>query len=323
MSAEEVRLAAKPVVRALFVTAFFLAVFLSAFHAPRPHDAPVALAGPPAEVARARALLDRALPGRLDLRSAADAGAAHAAVRGRDAYAAVVLSGTRADVLYAGANGPVAAGFFRTAVPGVLARSGLTPRPQDVAPAAAADVSGLSLFYVAFGTVLGAFIFSVISVTATERALTARAHLLACVAFAAGTAVLVPGVVAAVGVLDGGDLPGLALVVGLLALGTALASVLMLKLSRSLGTLVPSLVLLTLGNASGGTVPPAFLPPWLSWLAPLLPGGVALSGLRGLVSFDGAGYGRALVVLAVWVLVPLLALARLDHAGPFGRPASA
>lgn len=322
-SSDELRLAAKPVVTGLFVASFFIAIFLTAFHRPEPHGMPVRVAGPPAEVARVRTVLDRALPGALDLQDAADADSARQAIEDRHVYGAIVLGRPGATVPFAGANGPVAAAFFRVRLTAVLARAGVRARPVDVVPLPARDTSGLSLFYLAFGSVLGSFIFSVVAMAATERALGVRTHVLATVAFAVRLAVVVPALAAGIGAIPGGDVPGVAAIVLLLAGGTSLAAVFLLKVSRALGTLVPSLLLLTLGNASGGAVPPAFLPAWLGWLSPVLPGGIALSGLRGLVYFDGAGLARALVVLVAWVVLAAGGLVWLDRRGRPAAPGAA
>src|SRR5919206_694273 len=91
-------------VGAFLVGFLFAALYLTAFHSPRPHDLPVAVAAPPPVVSQMRAAVDRRAPGALDLRPVQDEGAAIAAVRRRDVDGAIVLApGRQPELLVASA----------------------------------------------------------------------------------------------------------------------------------------------------------------------------------------------------------------------------
>jgi hypothetical protein len=58
---------------------------------------------------------------------------------------------------------------------------------------------------------------------------------------------------------------------------------------------------------AGGAYPAPLLPPFWATIGPWLPPGAATHAVRGIVYFDGAGAGRALLVLGAYALVGLLA----------------
>ncbi|MFC3577480.1 hypothetical protein ACFOZ0_30270 [Streptomyces yaanensis] len=96
-----------PVAIVLAIGAIFVTVFLSAFHAPKPHDLPVAVVGTTAQVERIDEGLERGLPGGFEVKRYADGSSARRAVEDRKVYAAYLVGeGKSSELLYAGANGP-------------------------------------------------------------------------------------------------------------------------------------------------------------------------------------------------------------------------
>jgi hypothetical protein len=70
------------------------------------------------------------------------------------------------------------------------------------------------------------------------------------------------------------------------------------------GTLIVIVVFVIFGApAAGGTVPRPFLPSFWGTIGPFLPPGAGTTAVRNTIYFDGNGIGRALIVLAVYLLV--------------------
>jgi ABC-type multidrug transport system permease subunit len=104
-----------------------------------------------------------------------------------------------------------------------------------------------------------------------------------------------------------------AAIVGLLAMATAAAAGVLLRICGPLGMPVASVVLLIFGNAtSGGILPPAFLPPWLSPLSHVMPPAAAVRALRTAGYFHSAHVTSAVLVLIAWTLGCLVIQFALD-----------
>ena len=308
-----------PVVQGWVIGMVFVSSYLAAFHAPVPRRATVDVtpgAGPAAVVDSAQ----REHPGWWRFRPVPSAGAAESDITHGRAFAAVV-AGAPPRVLYAGANGPSAtAAVTRALVP---APAGGQVALQDLVPLTAGDASGLSLFYLTFGSVLAGYLFAIASVTLGPD-LSATAHWTSSVVLAAtlgiGVALLAGPVI---GVISATNTAAVAVVLFLLLTGVAATTAMLLTLSRLLGTVIGTIVLLTLGTVSGGVLPGAMLPAWAATLRPLLPNGLALDAIRGIQYFHGAQVATGLIGLVAWALLPLAAIQgylRLARTSPAKAP---
>ncbi|WP_409329060.1 hypothetical protein [Trujillonella humicola] len=185
----------------------------------------------------------------------------------------------------------------------------------DVAPLAAGDQRGRAVDHTAFGVVLGGFLFGITSYQVAPK-LRLRLRLVSALLFAAVAGVV--GATLSVTVFD--TLPAgwwtVAGLVALLALACGAAAALALRLLGAAGTFVATAGLLTVGAAtSTGSYPAEYLPGTLEPLAHLLPPGVAVGALRGAAYLSGDGVGTAVVVLALWSVVPFAVIGALDAAG--------
>lgn len=299
---QHLRPALIPLVVGLLIGSIFAAVYLAAFHDPKPHDLPVGV------VASAQVV------GQVNKASAANEDAfdvttydtreqAQAAVADHDVYGALVVAADGVELIVAGGNGPSVTQALQGAFTPVAAATNTELTVTDVQPLAAGDSRGLSIFYAAFGIVLGAFLFG-LSTMGIGRQLP---HL-----WRAGSAVafsLLAGLVVAwlVGpAFDALPAPYLlaAAIIALLGLAIAASTAALLQAFGSAGTFVASIVLLTLGNAtSTGILPAQFLPGWLEPLTHILPVGVAVEALRGAAYFDNDGVGTAFAVLIPWIVI--------------------
>ncbi|MGY1649863.1 hypothetical protein [Geodermatophilus sp. SYSU D01119] len=301
-----------PAVVAVAIGLLLVVVYLAAFPAAEPHGLPVGVTGPADVVADVRAGVEGSRPGALALTGLPDAAVAERAVTSGDVVAALVLDGPPR-LLVAGAHGqPVTQDLTGILGPVVAERAGGQPAVTDLAPLAEGDRRGRAIDHTAFGVVLGGFLFGITSYQAAPK-LRLRLRLLSAVLFAVAAGLL--GALLSVtlsGALPAGFWP-VAGIVALLALACGSAAALALRLLGGAGTFVATAVLLTLGAAtSTGSFPAQYLPGWLEPLASVLPPGVAVRALRGLAYLGGDGAGRAVWVLGLWCVVPLVMVAAAD-----------
>ena len=303
-----------PAAVAVAIGTLLVVVYLAAFPSAAPHDLPVGIAGPPADVEAVRQAVERERPGELALVGVPDARAAERAVASGELYGALVLDPAGPQLLVAGAHGQAVTQDLTAALgPAVAERAGgAQPALTDVAPLAAGDRRGRAIDHTAFGVVLGGFLFGITSYQVAPKQ-RLRLRVLSALLFAGAAGLL--GALLSVtltATLPAGFWP-VAGVVALLALASGAASALALRLLGGVGTFVATAVLLTVGAAtSTGSFPAEYLPGWLEPLASVLPPGVAVRALRGLAYLDGDGVGRAVWVLGLWCVVPLLLIALAD-----------
>ncbi|GHG53862.1 ABC transporter permease [Streptomyces griseocarneus] len=294
-----------PVAVVLAIGTIFVSVYLAAFHAPRPHDLPVAVVGTQQEAQRIEEGLESALPGGFDVRPYAGESAAREAVEHRRVYAAY-LTGRGHDapkLLFAGANGPSVTGTLTGAFGPVAGASGHRLAQEDVLPASAGDTRGLSIFYAAFGLVLAGYLFGMMTYQAAP-ALRLRQRMASLALFGVLGGVIIALLAGSTGF---GALPGsfvgIAGITALMAMAAGGATMVFIKWTGSAGAGLASVVLLTLGNAtSGGVMPAPYLPGWLHPLSDVLPVSAGVRAIQGLAYFHHDGLGRGIAVLAAWII---------------------
>ncbi|MEV7734631.1 ABC transporter permease [Streptomyces sp. NPDC088921] len=309
-----------PVVIVLAIGSIFVSVFLAAFHAPRPHDLPVAVVGTTQRLEQINEGLGRGLPGGFEVKRYLDESAARHALQDRKVYAAYVTdSGRSAELLYAGANGPSVTSTVTGAFTGVAKASGDRLTVQDVVPASAGDTRGMSVFYAGFGVVLAGFLFGLMTYQMAPR-LEYRWRLVSLAAFSVLAGVIVAAMAGSLGfsALPGPFL-GIAGVIALMAAAVGSATMTFMRLFGRAGMSLAAVVLLTFGNStSGGTLPTAYLPGWLHPLSEILPVGVGVRAVQGLSHFNNDGVGVGVGVLAAWILVAAAVLYWRDARGARG-----
>ena len=201
----------------------FTALYVTAFHAPRPKGLDVGFVGTSAQAARAQGALDAVARGGFDVRRYADESDARAALLDTDVRGVLVAGAARDRVLVAQALGAAPTQTVTRALVGVAARTGAPAVVQDLRPLPAGDRRGLSPLFTVIGTLIPSLVFGVL-LSVFGRRLAGRARWAAVAVYAA-----LAGLVAAfnVDVLVGaltGDFAGLALVCGLLALAVSAAA---------------------------------------------------------------------------------------------------
>lgn len=302
-----------PVATVLLIGLVFVSVYLSAFHQPRPHNLPLGVVGSAVQATQVADGLGANAPGSFAVTRYDDAAAAVSALRHRDIYGALDLTGGAPRLLYAGANGPSVESLLTTVFGAEAAAHHERLATVDVRPAAAGDSRCLSIFYTTFGLVLAGFLFGLTTYQAAPR-LSFDMRLVSLLLFGVlGGALTV--LIAGTGF---GALPGPftaeAGLVALVAISVGAVTMLIVRVAGRAGIAVGSITLLTFGNAtSGGVLPACFLPGWLRPLSYILPPGVGVRAIDGVAYFGTAGLAEGTAILAGWVIVPLLVIYLLDE----------
>jgi nucleotide-binding universal stress UspA family protein len=293
------------VVSAGFV-AIFVALTLSAFHRPTPHDLPVGIVGSTAVTRHVEAALDAAVPGAFRFRSYPSEASATTGIAQREVDGALIASGAnlRLLVTQAGGTGPDQA--LSGAFAAVAARSGRQLIVSDVVLPRVNDSQALSSWFVVLAVLIPSLAAGSASALAFRRAPRAWA-----VALPVAAAV-VSGLVAAA-ILDGiaglGHYAAIAGIIALFSLAVAAPTAVLARIRPPLVALAVLVFIVAGIPVSGGPANLAsFSPGFMRFFSPVLPLGVAASAIRNVVYFGGHATSPYLWTLAAWALVGVAGL---------------
>jgi hypothetical protein len=309
--------------------AIFLAIVLSGFHQPTPHQLPVGIVAAAPAAPAAQTLehgLDARLPGAFDLRPVADVARARADLRRGDIDGAVVVEPQRIDLLTAEAGGTAPTQAITGAVTALAAKAGTPMSVTDVVPPSRGDSQGLSSFFLLLCTLIPSLATGI-----------AAGHVLrhGRLVPRLGVLVAVAGIVglAAAGIADGiSDLGHYWAVAGIVSLFSLAISAPMAALGHikpHLGALCVLAFLVFGIPASGGPADlAAFGPGFLRSLTSGLPLGAGANAVRDTVYFHAAHTTGHVLVLAAYALTGvavlcLLAVVLRPQGGRPGRPRAA
>ena len=294
------------IVASTLFAAVFVALVLSAFHAPSPHGLPVGIVAPATVSTPVEQALNRAVPGGFDVRAYGGEAAARTAIAHDELDGALIAGPGRLRLLVAQAAGAAPAQALTSAMSAVAARSGLPLAVTDVVPPLAGDTMALSPFFVTLGVLIPSLAAGSASALVFRRSRPAWG-------VAAPVAVAVVLGAVAAGIADGlaglGSYPAIAGIIALFSLAVAAPTA---ALGRTWPPLMAAALLafLVLGiPVSGGPSGlAAFTPGFLRVLHPALPLGAAASAVRSAVYFDGYGTTGPLWTLAAWAVAGVTAL---------------
>ncbi|KNB54376.1 hypothetical protein [Streptomyces caatingaensis] len=288
-----------------------LVAMLTAFALPAinsgPHKVPIAVAGPGPAADRIADRIAEAKPGAFRITKVADADAARERIDDRDAYGAVVLGpkpGAKPEVYVATTAGPSVAATLRLLALSLdPAAAGAGAPVRDLHPPTSDDPNAVGLSAGALPLVLGGYLAAAAIVlllrSPAQRAVTALGFAL--LGGFSLTALLQYGF----GITDGNYF----LISLAVAFSTAATSVTIMGLHAVLGGRglgLGAAMMIFLGNPLSGLASgPEWLPSGWGTFGQFLPPGAGGTLLRSTAFFDGAGCGRALVVLACWLLAGL------------------
>jgi hypothetical protein len=285
-----------------------------------PRDLPIVVAGPAPVATAAADRLAAARPGGFDTTVLPDAAAADAALRDREAYAAIIVGPDGAALHLASAASPVVAQLM-TQQAQALGGGAQVP-VVDVVPTDPDDPRGAGLAAAFLPLLLTSIAAGVVLILLIASAWGRLAGLVtyAVLAGLAAAAILQYGY----GALPGsylGNAGVLALTAAAIAGGVAGLGAVLGRPGLALG----ALTIFVLGNPlSGLASAPELLPqPWGA-VGQLLPPGAGATLLRSVAFFDGAGGTAALWTLATWAIVglALVAVGRRGQLAGHARPAS-
>ncbi|WP_430331278.1 hypothetical protein [Rhodococcus sp. ACT016] len=300
-----------PVAIGSIIGTIFVVVFVALFHAPSPHDLPIAVVGSGQDSARIAQALDAAQPGGFAVETIADEQTAVDALEHREVYGVYLFDS--AELRLAGANGPTVKGLLTGVFTPVAAEAGDELTVIDAVPTALGDSIGLSTFYAGFGVVLAGFLFGQITYGMAPL-LPLRRRLLSIGLFSVLIGIVVALIAGNVG-FDAlpGNTAGLALVIALMAGAVATTTVTIIRLTGPAGPMISAVLLLILGNATGGgTLPVPFLPSWLQWASDVLPVGVGIQAIKGISYFHGNGLAAGIYVPLIWIAACVAVLVAKD-----------
>jgi hypothetical protein len=296
----------------------FIFSYIAAFHAPKPHQIPLAVVAP-APLSRTLVGQLNAIPTRPLLASAETSeGAAGARVRDGSITAALVVNGAgRNDrLLVASAGGVSAADAVEQVLEQAEAREHRSVAVTDLVPLQSGDGRGLSGFYLVIGWIVGGYLVSsLLAVARGSRPATLRRAIIRLLVVApyailsglGGALIVDQGLGALTGHFIALWWLGALLVYGAIAVTMAFQILL-----GVMGIGLAVLVFVVLGNPSaGGAYQPDLLPAFWRALSGALPNGAGTDTVRRIVYFGSDGISVHLIVLAAYaiggVLVTLLA----------------
>ena len=291
----------KPPAAAILVIPVVVALVLTVFAWPNsrlePRDLPVGVAGPaPAAEAIETRLSEQA--GAFDVERYADESTARQAIEDREVYGAFVVTPGGPKVLTGSAASPVVAQLLSHAA----AEQGAEVEDVVITPKAGGALGSSVLPMVLAGILTG-----VLAALGGSSAGTRAALVLAGSVLGGLSATLV--VHTWLGVVEGNWLVNAGvLTLTVLAIASAMAGLYALLGRHGLGLGAAAMILV--GNPfSAAAAAPELLPQPVGGIGQLMPPGAGANLLRSTGFFDGAGAGEHLLVLAVWALVGLAALA--------------
>jgi len=286
--------------------AVFVALTLSAFHEPAPHDLPVGIVGSAAATAQVERALDGAAPGSFRFRGYPSAASATTGIARREVDGALVVSGANLRLLVAQAGGTGPEQALSGALTAVASRSGRHLVVSDVVPPGSGDTQALSSWFVVLSVLIPSLAAGSASAMAFRRARRGWP-----VAAPLAAAVVIGAIAAAIadGIAGLGNYAAVAGIVALFSLAVAAPTAVLARAWPPL-VAVAVLVFIVFGiPVSGGPANlAAFTPGFLRVLYPVLPLGVAAGAVRDVVYFGGHAAAPYVWTLAVWALAGVAGL---------------
>ncbi|MFF4339639.1 hypothetical protein ACFY00_06845 [Kitasatospora sp. NPDC001540] len=291
--------------------------YLSAFHAPAPHQLPVAVVGQgPQTQVLAQTLKDKAGDG-LDVTTVADTDAARTRLLDRELVAAYVPSADAPTLLVASANSDTSATVAEKVFTKVATQQGKPLTVQELTPLPAGDPTGQGLFFLMVALSIGSY-GSVAVLGAAGAALGMRARALLGLGVALVVSLFGAALAGPVFHLVDHGLPGIWAMswlysAGIIAIGTALHTF----LGRWTTLTMMALFVMLNFTSSGGIFQPELQNGFYGALHAFWNGAGFLEGVRDHVYFGGrAGFGGHVATLFGWLAagaVLLLLAARTER----------
>jgi nucleotide-binding universal stress UspA family protein len=293
------------VASAAFV-AIFVAVTVSGFHKPAPHDLPVGIVASAAVTEQVEHALGSAAPGGFSFSNYPSAASATTAIEQRQIDGALVATGPNLHLLVTQAGGTGPENALNGAFTAVAAHSGRPLIARDVVPARPSDSQALSSWFTLLSVLIPSLAAGSASALAFRRA--RRGWAIATPVAAAVASGLVAAAIAD-GIAGLGNYAALAGIIALFSLAVAAPTAVLARIRPPLVALALLAFIVCGIPASGGPANLAsFTPGFLRALNHALPLGLAAGTLRNVVYFGGHDTATYLWTLAAWALAGLVGL---------------
>jgi hypothetical protein len=300
MNRDKLRSFGVPILAGTVVGMLMIWLMASALHAPAAHGIRVGLVAPAQAAAAIPASLEQKQPGAFSIVIYASADEARAAIDSRSVAGAVIVGGGTTQILVASADSEGSAAAIGAAFSAVAKATGSTPIVTDVRPLPASDPHGIVPFFLILAVSVSGLVFcGATFVLGDGRSIVRSLGSMA--AFGVASGLLVTLTVGFV-IGYGNNLWLLWVVVGLLALAVAAATIALQRLFGITGLGLSALFVILLGIAtSGGLAGPPFLADGFRELTGILPPAAGLAAARDALYFEGGGLMTPIMVLVAWV----------------------
>lgn len=314
---------AKAMLFPLFFVVMFALCYISAFHAPTPHDVRLALVGPTQQTSTVADQIARQSPGAFEISATTDLATALDDL-GAQRVAGVIEVGPTVTAHIASGGGITVSQAVEHVAQPLADALGSTLAVEDVAPLGTGDTTGMGLFYFLVVCTIGGYLSVMVLSQAAARMPLRRqlgivavmSVVLTVVAFAVST-IFVGGY--------GATTAGLA---ALLLIGIAytfavgLVAILLNKLAGQAAIfLIMTFAIFVNFPSAGGAMPASFLPGFWQALHSFWIGSGAMQSMRSVIYFGGAGLGGGVAILGGWIAAAAALLVALHGRGT-SRPAS-
>ena len=314
---------------ALFVMPFLIvtmmyATYMATMHAPKPQDLPVAVVGSGAAAAEFAQQLESGADGALDVRVVADVATAQELIQDQEVAGALALpdagatsgstAGAEATLYRASAGGASQSSTVQQLLGPAAVAAGWSVEQVDLAPLPPGDSSGTMVLFAAMGLMLAGYVPLSGMLMGAPNLLRVRRFLPLALGWGAVTSTLIWLILGPVVGAVEGHYP-LFLAVGTLAvLAVGVTQMLLTKVMGPFAVLVGMLLWVIFGMpASNLALPIHSMPGFFGWLHDVLPLPAAGGALRAVIYFDGAGVGKHVAVLAVWLVVAGILAVLKEH----------
>jgi hypothetical protein len=298
----------------------FILSYVGAFHAPKPHEIPVAVVAPGTYADKVSGELNALASSPLKARVVGSLGEAEREIRSDQVSAvfAVDTGSTTDRLLVTSAGGASVVSAVTSVISRVDAAQHRSVAVIDLVPAQRGDQGGLAGFYLVIGWIVGGYLVaSLLGVARGSRPANARRavfRLGAVVPYALlsglGGALVVDQLLGALT----GHFVALWLLGALLVASSAAVTMAFQVLFGVFGIGITVLLFVILGNPSaGGAFQPTVLPAFWRYLSGVLPNGAGTDSVRRIVYFHADGIGLHLVVIGLYVVVGAMVTVAATH----------
>ncbi len=293
----------------LFFLVTFSLTYVSAMHAPTPHDLALTLAGPDTVTAQVATQIEDTAEGAFEITRTPSLEEGADRVKSRDALGAILIDDTHVTTVIASGGGRVATNVIQTMGDQVAAGLEGTNTVQDLAPVSSGDVTGTTPFYFLVVCTVGAFL-AIVGISQAVARPSMR--------FMLTTNVIAAIVIPIVGFTmmsffvgdydtSFGDISAVVGIGMLYALTVGLITTLLTRLLGAGAIFVVIVFLVGLNfPSSGGSIPGAMLPPFWQGIHHFWIGSGAMEAIRSILYFNGAQAGLWIAQLLVWFVLAVI-----------------